>query len=945
MRLIRSLNKRLTYLAAVTTTAIFIMTVGLTVQESWFQTTAKATGAVKGEHKLYFPYYTIHGQWDSLLTLNNASRTSLEVALKAYSLEGRPLELPDQTLQPLAHTRLRLADLIGEVNMPKFKEGSLELSFDNESPTALGPQLTVISEHKNLSFDMEPPMGQKTAKLEGVWWSIGDKTEANVIVSNTKDQSLNVQVNLDLNAAPIPVPLITLSAHQTVVLDVEKLLKEAGHTYKEIATGGISISHNGDPDALVAHGFIVDQEKGFCSSLHLTDPATMKSSSLDGTGFPIGRYALTEQDDKGTLFKPILTLKNITESMQQATVTVQYTIGDEMKTEALPMATIAPREVRTMDFRPILRSLGRSIVKDAGIRVDMNEQQGALIGELVSVSDEGICINVPLLSVRPKIARTGAHPFSLVENSQSVLHLKNIGDKPTEAIVHVLHEAGDYAPNLVKIRPGEFVAFDIRKFANSGNPDIHGNVLPINLAKGQVTWVQHGDQTMIGRLIQFNRTQKGAANFSCGGLCQCTPEFDHAEFSPDTYDGSPNDEGDGTGQTGPLEVYEFDHHLGLCSSLPLEGPYPCSPRFSSENPSVADVDIFGSQLTLVGPGDTYIDARWDPVTDHLCSEEAGGRRSDCTPVTTPDGGFATMAVRSTRVRLENEAGNNLAGTNQNAIVGEHIRLFLHTIPARSFTDLNWSITGTHKKEWNVTWSGPTSPISTAAYVSTATNDTPVNFFWHDGDFNGKAETVTITLKINGKSHQRRVNYHVFRPLVDVTATKGIIDVGPGFDPLHPGDIYLHYGIAAAAPGMDMNGGLVTIPLGLTGQWQWVQTVAADRTSGPLHASGFGNDKFYPAGTGLNFDDSPAQQLTSGGTDVANSPMICNDAFDTYLMFRPDLPNAHWVPMKKIHWNWFGTATESIFGTWSLESKGTDTTTVSNQVDFPTWSINYLPNFR
>lgn len=309
-------------------------------------------------------------------------------------------------------------------------------------------------------------------------------------------------------------------------------------------------------------------------------------------------------------------------------------------------------------------------------------------------------------------------------------------------------------------------------------------------------------------------------------MCNCTPEFDHAEFSPDSYDGSPDDEGDGTGQTGPLAVYEWDHYLGLCSSLPLEGPFTADASFSSEDLSVADVDIFGSQLTLVGPGNTYIDATWDIVTGHQCSEEEGGGCSDCTPVTTPDGGFALMSVRSTRVRIENQAGNNLAGTNQNAIVGEHMRLFLHTIPARTFTDLNWSITGTHKKEWNVVPpSSDIDPVSTASYVSTVTNDTPVNFFWRDGDFNGKAETVTMTLKINGKSRQRRVNYHVFRPLVDVTATKGEIKVDSVYDPSKPPGIYLHYGIPVAAPGNDLNAINITIPLGLTGHWQWVRTIS------------------------------------------------------------------------------------------------------------------------
>lgn len=146
-----------------------------------------------------------------------------------------------------------------------------------------------------------------------------------------------------------------------------------------------------------------------------------------------------------------------------------------------------------------------------------------------------------------------------------------------------------------------------------------------------------------------------------------------------------------------------------------------------------------------------------------------------------------------------------------------------------------------------------------------------------------------------------------------------------------------------APGNDMRATNITIPLGLTGQWQWVQTVSEDRKSGTFSSKGFGLDQFYPAATGLLFEDSPGQRLTSGGTDDANSPMIANDTFDTYLMFMPNLPNAHWVPMKKVHWNWFGDARKS--SGWSLLSSGAAPTTVSNQVDFPTWEKNHLTDFK
>jgi hypothetical protein len=937
MRLTRSFNKSLTYLVAVTITAIFIMTIGLKVQRPWFQTTVKATKAVKGEHKLYFPYYTIHGQWDSLLTLNNASRTSLDVALKAYSLEGKPLALPDQTLQPLAHARLRLSDLIGEVNRSKFKEGSLELSFDNESPTALGPQLTVTNEHNNLSFDMEPPMGQKTAKLEGVWWSIGDKTEANVIVSNTKEQPLNVQINLDLNAASIPVAPIALSAHQTAVLDIEKLLSEAGHTRKEIATGGISISHNGDPDALVAHGFIVDREKGVCSSLHLTDPATMKSSDLNGTGFPIGRYALTEQDDKGTLFKPILVLKNITGSMQQATVTVQYTVGDEMKIEALPAATIAPREVRTMDFRPILRSLGRSVVKDAGIRVDMNGQQGALIGELVSVSDEGICVNVPLWSVRPNISRTGAHPFSLDGDFKAVLHLKNIGDKKTEAIVHILHEAGDYALDLVKIRPGESVALDIRKLANSGKQDIHGNILPVNLAKGQVTWVQHGDQTLIGRLIQFNPAQKGAANFSCGALCSCTPEFDHAEFSPSDYDGSPDDEGDGTGHTGPLTVNEWDHYLGDCSSNPLEGPFPADATFSSEDPFVADVDIFGSQLTLVGPGDTIIDATWSAVTGHQCSEEGGCQ--ECAPLTDPEGGFALTQVRSTSVRILKPNGSDITCRSSNCqamnvIVGQQISLRVDVQPpGRAFSNPQWTIPGRRLSNFVIAPDGSSSTFTDLTNL--AVKD--IDYYWYDG---GNNRDASFSAQIGGRNITRKARFNVVRPTVNnLRAVQHAIfaddffSIGEGW--------YLHYGDPVLAPGIEFLYDSISIPSGFQGGTAWVQLAESAFRRRQLNSGGwerflqFGCDGGFPY-TELNknsADDSPNNPLTSDLSRVEAA-----DNFNMYILFKPSIQNTNtiYVPLRRINWGWTAAAVRSG-SSWSLSGPTSRPYNFNDDFIFPHWT--------
>ena len=535
----------------------------------------QASGSV---HTLSFPYYTTQGNWESRLTLNNAAREVLQVSIKLYSLDGTPLPLQDQTLQPLDHLSLRLGDLI---KSGKFKEGSLEVSFKHDNGMALGPQLTIADSQAGISFDMEPIMGPRSSRLEALWWSSDEKMRGQFMLSNTKEQPLDVKVSFDWQGAQTPALSITLLSHQTAVLDIDKIVKELNPANNSIGYGGISITHDGNPEALIAHGFVVNKEKGFASNLYFVDPAGQKSLVLDGTGLLLARPALASAFTQDSFFDPFLTLRNTSASPQTARVTVQYTVGGKYQTKALPAVSLKAHEVRPVDFSSLLASLNGQFVDDAGIRIETSGVPGTIIGQLASVSNFGMCVDAPLLSVRPNAARSGAHPFNLNDDSQAVLHLKNIGNKPTKAIVHVLYETGDYALDLVKMQPGESVAIDIGKLATSGKPDIHGNILPASVARGQVTWVQHGGQTLIGRLIQLNSSRKSAANFSCGGLCNCEPEFDYAVFSPSDYNGSPNDEGDGNGQTGPLTVYEWDHYLGQCSSLPLEGPFTADATFES----------------------------------------------------------------------------------------------------------------------------------------------------------------------------------------------------------------------------------------------------------------------------------------------------------------------------------------------------------------------------
>lgn len=242
-------------------------------------------------HAFFIPYYSTRGDWDSVLTLNNATHAGLAASVTIYSLDGTALPLPDVFLQPDLPAAFRISDLITHAeSRGRFQEGSIELRFTGSS-MALGAQLTVSDMQHGLSFDMEPPMTFKSSTLEGLWWSLNNKTRGQVMLCNTGSQTLDVLENIEWQGRIIPAHPISLTPHQTIVLDIDDLLKQVNIKSKGIQRGGLSISHNGAPGALIAHGMIQNSGTHFSSNLNFIDPAAHPSSMLNGTGLLLGRPA------------------------------------------------------------------------------------------------------------------------------------------------------------------------------------------------------------------------------------------------------------------------------------------------------------------------------------------------------------------------------------------------------------------------------------------------------------------------------------------------------------------------------------------------------------------------------------------------------------------------------------------------------------------------------
>jgi hypothetical protein len=576
---------------------------------------SSVTGNQAPTHSMYIPYYSIKGNWQSELTLNNAAILPLTVSVTLYSLNGEALPLPDISIPSNDSAIVRIDEALAGLQeaIGRFSEGSLEVRFASTDPMALGPQLTIMNPQRRVSFDLEPPMGLLTSKLDGLWWLLNDKTDGKVMLCNTTSHPIESTLEIEWKKSVLPGPSIKLSAHQTMIIDVRQLLKNNGIATKGIEQGGLSISHSGEPGALVAFGVIEDNDSRFASSLNFVDTKGQPTATLDGTGLLIGRVAsLGDSSDKAS-FIPTLTLKNSASVGQVAKVNLTYEKDGRQEVLPLPDMVLDAREVRMANLNRITNLLGKAKINNASLKVEYDGEAGSIIGALTSVDRNGAgAVDVPLVSRKPKSGKGGNHPFRIDNGFRSVAYLTNITQTPTKAIVGIFHQNGMYTPEIIDIDAGGTVAIDFLELRGNQAKDIQGRVLPQNLTKGQFFWTPRGAGALIGRVLMIDENTGAVSNFSCPNCCQLEPSGLVA--TPDPVVGLP----------GGFQQMTVSSYESYCGQFTL-GPYNVtnSVVYSSTNTSVMTVNSTGN-VSFVSWGSSSINmVLFFQHSDYISSEDCG----------------------------------------------------------------------------------------------------------------------------------------------------------------------------------------------------------------------------------------------------------------------------------------------------------------------------------
>jgi hypothetical protein len=321
--------------------AFLLVTLSISVFAVRVRPVTRAATGGGPEHVLSFAYYSIKDDWDSTLTLNNSSVTELVTTVTVYSLDGRALTLPSLSVKPNSNIAVSLREFLNRIQQNgQFQEGSLDVRFNSDDSMAIAPQLTVSDAEHGMSFDMEPPMMPMSSTLEGLWWSLDDTTSGQIMLSNTTETALKSLVNVEWSGAVVKGPEVSLSAHQTAVLDIKEMLSDLQIEAQGIEQGGLSITHNGMPGALIAHGVILKRDARFASNLPFVDPMMQKNSVLNGTGLLFAHPVSGSAFPETSFFTPRLALRNISGSSQKARVTVRYAVDGVLNTKTLPVIDI-----------------------------------------------------------------------------------------------------------------------------------------------------------------------------------------------------------------------------------------------------------------------------------------------------------------------------------------------------------------------------------------------------------------------------------------------------------------------------------------------------------------------------------------------------------------------------------------------------------------------------
>ncbi|HEX8195611.1 MAG TPA: hypothetical protein VF571_05315, partial [Pyrinomonadaceae bacterium] len=316
------------------------------------------------------------------------------------------------------------------------------------------------------------------------------------ILSNTTDAAVTATVKVDGTAPRQQQPTtIQLNPHQTRVLDIMRDLigRQNGTLHK---TGGISITHNGAPGAIMARMLISQKSRGYSSVVNFVDPTNQRSSKLNGGGLRLGSI-------NGDELEQIVVARNVGDEQTTVRGRIPYTNeNNDVVFVTIPEIQLNPNEVETLDLKQAVRQANiPANVTFAGLELEYTTAPGSVVVNALSVSESSQQVfQVPLLDPEKMPSSAGGFPWKADGDYTTVVFIKNESNTPKKYIAKLTYDGGGYVQSARELKPGQTVAVDFKQLRDEQTPDSMNRQIPLNVERGQASWTMMGadNNTMSG---------------------------------------------------------------------------------------------------------------------------------------------------------------------------------------------------------------------------------------------------------------------------------------------------------------------------------------------------------------------------------------------------------------------------------------------------------------
>ena len=484
----------------------------------------------------------------------------------------------------------------------------------------LAGQLTMSNPARRMIFESEmvdnsPGLGLLPPVLNGVWWGLGGSREARIMVTNTSGDAVTADVYLDFQGERHESAPLTFAPHETKVFSIGQLLNQLERSPAQVPEGGITIMPRGPKPALIAQGKITDPATGFSTTLNFLDPSLQRASALHASGVPIGTPTKDSPYTGLGTFIPHVVVRNLTPAPQTVTLTVEYPGSDGPEETVLASLPLSPYSTEDFSLDSAFSLLPLPLAY-CSIRIQYSGAPGTVIGEVSSVEASGdLVIDASRLANEGDgWAGSGAHPWHLDNQTESILFLTNMSEKETGIGFRAQAGGVHYHLSDLKLQARETRAIDIRKLRDAQKPDLFSNTIPLSATDGSVLWIRFDNVPVMGRLLVLRRERGMASLYSCGS-CPCPPSYFSFAVSPLNYHLLP----------GNTKQYTATETKKDCNQVPYYESETAYANWTSSNPSVATVNnttqkglatgVAGGSASIIAGNVTY---GWNYIPGYGC---------------------------------------------------------------------------------------------------------------------------------------------------------------------------------------------------------------------------------------------------------------------------------------------------------------------------------------